>query len=155
MVANGLVFGLWRGMAISLTGGMVGALAAYAIGRFAGRAVIARLLPASTLAAADQMSRKYGPWAVLLERWVPGVPCDPVSYAAGLTRMPALLFTALTLAGLIPANLVTAYVGSEMPGDIPMRYWFSGVAVVAAGWVVWRAVRGRRAHASGANQKSM
>ncbi len=92
---------------------------------------------------------------MLLERWVPGVPCDPVSYAAGLTRMPAPLFAALTFAGLVPANLVTAYVGSEMPGDIPMRYWFSGVAVVAAGWVTWRAVRGRRAHASGANQKSM
>jgi uncharacterized membrane protein YdjX (TVP38/TMEM64 family) len=136
MVANGLVFGLWPGMLISLAGGMTGALAAYGIGRWLGRALVERILPAASLAAADRLMGKYGGWAVVLERWIPGVPGDPMSYASGLTRMPALKFFALTTLGLVPANLATAFLGTQVAGDIPIAYWIGGWGLVVIAWIV-------------------
>jgi uncharacterized membrane protein YdjX (TVP38/TMEM64 family) len=144
MVANGLVFGLWPGMLVSLTGGLTGALAAYGVGRWLGRALVERLLPPASLAAADRLMAKYGSWAVVLERWIPGIPGDPMSYASGLTRLPALKFLALTTLGLVPANLVTAFVGTEVAGDIPLLYWIGGWAVAIGGWLSWRAVANAR-----------
>jgi uncharacterized membrane protein YdjX (TVP38/TMEM64 family) len=143
MVANGLVFGLWPGMLVSLAGGLTGALAAYVIARWLGRAIVERILPAASLGAADRLMAKYGAWAVVLERWIPGVPGDPVSYAAGVTRMPFLKFAALTATGLVPANIVTAFLGTEVPGDVPITYWIGGWAVVIAGWFASRAWRQR------------
>src|SRR6202035_5103366 len=40
MVANGLIFGVWRGALVSVAGGFAGALAAYAIGRWVGRRLL-------------------------------------------------------------------------------------------------------------------
>jgi uncharacterized membrane protein YdjX (TVP38/TMEM64 family) len=138
MVANGLVFGFWLGMLVSLAGGLTGGLAAYAIGRWLGRALVERILPAPSLRVADRMMAKYGAWAVVLGRWIPGVPGDPVSYASGLTRMPAVKFTVLTVIGLVPANVVTAFVGTEVPGDVPITYWIGGWTIVVVGWLWYR-----------------
>src|SRR5512144_1282974 len=79
MVANGLAFGLWGGVVVSLAGGVLGALTAYVIGRHFGRALVARILPASSLEAADRLMRRHGRWAIVLERWIPGIPGDPMS----------------------------------------------------------------------------
>ncbi len=144
MVANGLVFGLWPGMVVSLIGGLTGAIAAYAIGRWLGRALVERLLPSASLAAADRLMARYGSWAVVLERWIPGIPGDPMSYLSGLTRLPPLTFLALTTIGLVPANLVTAFVGTEVAGDIPIVYWIGGWTVALATWLIWRAVANAR-----------
>jgi uncharacterized membrane protein YdjX (TVP38/TMEM64 family) len=66
-----------------------------------------------------------------------------VSYAAGLTRLPLVLFVLLTIAGLVPANLVTAWVGAEAAGDIPLRLWLAGWGIVLVGLVGWRVWRRR------------
>jgi len=144
MVANGLVFGLWPGMLVSLAGGLLGGIAAYSIGRWLGRSLVERLLPAGALAAADRTMAKYGGWAVVLERWIPGVPGDPVSYASGLTRMPLWKFIGLTTIGLVPANIVTAFVGTEVAGDIPLKWWLLFWAAVAVVWAAYVIVKKKR-----------
>ena len=141
MVANGLVFGIWRGMLVSLTGGLVGAVGAYVIGRRLGRTFVERWLPPAGLREADRLMARYGGWAIVLERWVPGVPCDPMSYAAGFTRMPVPSFLMLTMSGLVPANLATAYLGAQITGDVPLRYWLLGLLLVGVAWGGWRYVR--------------
>ena len=88
--------------------------------------------------AADQMMARRGGWAVVLGRWVPGVPCDPLSYAAGIMRMPWSKFMLLTGVGLIPANLITAYLGAEATGDVGTRYWVLGLVVIAALSAAWK-----------------
>jgi uncharacterized membrane protein YdjX (TVP38/TMEM64 family) len=146
MVANGLVFGLWPGMLVSLAGGLTGGLAAYAVGRWLGRALVERFLPAASLRAADRLMAKYGPWAVVLGRWIPGVPGDPVSYASGLTRMPAVKFAVLTAIGLVPANFVTSFLGTEVPGDVPITYWIGGWTIALVGWLLYRRLRPHPSH---------
>jgi len=138
MIANGLVFGLWAGTLVSLTGAFVGAIAAYFIGRRFGRKLVQRLLPDSALREADRLMHRYGAWAIVAGRWIPGVPCDPMSYAAGITRVPATRFALLTIAGLLPANIMMALLGVEAAGDIPTAYWISGWALVVALYLGWR-----------------
>ena len=142
MVANGLAFGVLKGMLISFAGGMLGAMAAYYIGRRLGRVVVERFVPGPVLTGADSlMAARGAAWAIVLGRWVPGVPCDPLSYAAGIMKMPIVPFVLLTIAGLIPANLATAFVGSEVTGNIRTSYWLIGLAVVGALLLGWKAIK--------------
>jgi uncharacterized membrane protein YdjX (TVP38/TMEM64 family) len=147
LVANGLVFGLWRGALVSVAGGLAGALTAYAIGRWIGRRLLEQVVPASSFRWADGLMTRYGNWAIVLERWIPGVPGDPISYLAGLTRVPPLSFLALTMIGLVPANLAAAYLGSQIASDVPMRYWVSGLLLAGAIWLGWGIARRRRRQA--------
>jgi uncharacterized membrane protein YdjX (TVP38/TMEM64 family) len=145
LVANGLAFGLWPGTLVSIAGASAGALAAYAVGRIIGRALLERLLPGPSVRWADQLMKEYGAWAIVVNRWLPGVPLDPVSYVAGLTRLPVLWFLALTVIGLVPATIATAYLGSQIAGDVPLEYWI-GILLIACGiWFGWRVLRRYRA----------
>jgi uncharacterized membrane protein YdjX (TVP38/TMEM64 family) len=144
MVANGLVFGVWRGALVSVAGGFAGALAAYVIGRWVGRRLLERVVPASSFRWADGLMTRYGNWAIVLERWIPGVPGDPISYVAGLTRVPVLPFLALTMVGLVPANLAVAFLGSRMASDVPMRYWVAGLLLAGTVWLGLAVARRRR-----------
>src|SRR5262245_1861752 len=117
MVANGLVFGIWNGMLVSFIGGFIGALFAFYLGRRLGRKVVEHVVPRPALDAADRLMARRGGWAIVIGRWVPGIPCDPLSYAAGITRMPWGKFIVLTVIGLVPANLATAFIGAEATGD--------------------------------------
>src|SRR5262249_10720956 len=38
---------------------------------------------------------------------------------------------------------ITAYLGVQAAGDMPSQYWFPGLLIVAALWLVWRAVQRR------------
>jgi uncharacterized membrane protein YdjX (TVP38/TMEM64 family) len=144
MVANGLVFGVWHGMLISFIGGFIGAVFAFYLGRRLGRKVVERFVPNPALDAADQLMARRGGWAVVIGRWVPGIPCDPLSYAAGIMRMPWLKFMLLTVVGLIPANLITAYLGAEATGDVRTRYWVLGLVVIAALFAAWKILSSQR-----------
>jgi len=144
LVANGLVFGLWMGAIVSFSGSLLGGIIAYAVGRYFGRDLLERFLSAERLDATDRIMTKYGGWALVLERWIPGVPGDPMSYAAGITRMPFLKFLLLTSVGLIPANIVAAYVGVEIAGDVPVLYWIAGWGAVAVVWLLVRRRRGNK-----------
>jgi uncharacterized membrane protein YdjX (TVP38/TMEM64 family) len=147
MLANGLVFGVWAGMLVSFIGGLAGAVATYIIGRRLGRDAVARMLSASSLDAADRAMARRGGWAIVIGRWIPGVPCDPISYVSGITRMPAVRFLLLTIGGLLPANLVTAFVGAEAATDMQLEYWIFGIVIGISVLFIWGLIhRYRKRH---------
>ena len=99
------------------------------------------------------MMAEHGSGAIVLGRWIPGVPCDPISYAAGFCSTPFLSVVILSTLGLLPANLLTAYLGSQVAGDVRTRYWVAGLLLVGVVWFVWyqktnRARRERRLNGS-------
>src|SRR5262249_8986236 len=116
----------------------IGALFAFYLGRRLGRKVVEHVVPRPALDAADRLMARRGGWAIVIGRWVPGIPCDPLSYAAGITRMPWGKFIVLTWIGLVPANLATAFIGAEATGDFRTGYWLLAVAALAALWLTWR-----------------
>jgi uncharacterized membrane protein YdjX (TVP38/TMEM64 family) len=144
MIANGLVFGVWTGMLVSFIGGLGGAVSTYVIGRHLGRDAVSRLLSSSNLEAADRAMHRRGSWAIVIGRWIPGIPCDPISYVAGITRTPIVRFVLLTVLGLLPANLVTAFVGAEAATDVQLQYWIFGILIGISVLFVWALIHRQR-----------
>jgi len=143
MVADGLVFGTELGTLISFVGGVLGALSAYMLGRRFGPAVLERFLPGSARVS-GRPTAPFVRWSVTLWHWIPGMPFNPMSFAAGYMRMPVLTFLFFTTVGLLPACAVTAYLGVRAASDVPARYWVPGLLSIAALWFAWRALRRRR-----------
>lgn len=112
-IANGMVFGLWWGAALTWTTALAAAGLCFAIARALGRPAAERLLPEAMLATADRFFARHGALAVLFGRLVPFINPDILSYAAGLTKMRWRLFIASIAAGSIPSVLLHAWVGSR------------------------------------------
>lgn len=146
MVADGLIYGTQAGTLISLVGGLLGAVSAYCLGRhfsLASLGVLERFVPGMSARISAEPTKPFVTWGVVLWHWIPGLPCNPMSYAAGCMRMPLSSFLGLTTIGLLPACTVTAYMGVQAAGDIPYQYWFPGLLMVGALWLAWRAVQRR------------
>jgi uncharacterized membrane protein YdjX (TVP38/TMEM64 family) len=112
-IANGMVFGLWWGAALTWTTALAAAALCFAIARGLGRPTAERLLPEAMLATADRFFARHGVLAVLFGRLVPFINPDILSYAAGLTSMRWRLFLASIAAGSIPSVILHAWVGSR------------------------------------------
>jgi uncharacterized membrane protein YdjX (TVP38/TMEM64 family) len=84
MVADGLIYGTQAGTLISLVGGLLGAVTAYFLGRHfsvASLAVLERFLPGMSARISAGPTKPVMGWGVVLWHWIPGLPCNPMSYA--------------------------------------------------------------------------
>jgi len=126
--ANAAVFGWAWGAAISWTGAMLGAALCYGLARWYGRGLVEKLTPPGTLQRFDQLSERWGLWAVLVARLLPFVPFDPVSYAAGVARIGFWRFLLATGAGQLPATIVYSLAGDLLAVNVQ---WLAlGIAAV-------------------------
>jgi membrane protein DedA with SNARE-associated domain len=136
-------------------GSMVGSYVAYGVGRGGRLELMERggakfkWIPThpSQIERADRWFARYGNWAVLFGRLVPFVRAF-VSLPAGVSKMPLLRFSVLSLIGTIPWVLVLALAGDAVGSEwTKIRSGFEYVdyviviAIVAA--IVWALVRRR------------
>ncbi len=144
-VLLGVVLGFWTGLAVSLAGGMLGALAAFGLSRSLGRETAVRLA-GPRLAAVDRAVAGRGFLAVLAGRLLPVVPFSVLSHAAGLSAVPFGSYAAATALGLLPATVLQVGVGASVPGltawaaraGSPVVLAVLSVAVGAVTGLVWR-----------------
>lgn len=144
-----------------VAGSMVGSWIAYGVGR-GGRLELlerhgARLKWVPThpgqIERADRWFTRYGGWAVLFGRLVPFVRAF-VSLPAGVSKMPVLRFTVLSLIGTIPWVLGLTLAGEAVGSDwTKIRTGFEYVdyvivALILAG-IAWALVRRARRRRSG------
>lgn len=145
-------------------GSLAGALILYAIGLYGGRPAVlrwGRLLRVGErdLDRAEAWFDRWGDWVVLVSRLIPLVR-SLVSIPAGMMRMSLLRFIALTTLGSLLWNLLLVTAGyqlganwEDVTGTIEAYSSVvraaAGLALLAAGWWVWRRVAGRRASADG------
>jgi len=145
MIANGLLFGPWLGMLMSIAGVTAGAIAAFAVARWVARRAIRRLLPKEVLERVDSFSRKNGFAVLLIARLIPFTSSDLWSYAAGLSRIPPLHFLAATILGDLPAIALFSFLGTAVLEDPRYTRWLAaGGAVLLVGWAghaLWRRAR--------------
>ena len=127
--ANGLLFGVWWGAALSWSSAMLGATLCFFIARLLGRPVIIRLLSESAVNTSDRFFQRYGKHAVLIARLVPVISFDAISYGAGLTGMRFLWFGIATGIGQLPATLLYSYLGDRVTGSIKALFWGFGVVI--------------------------
>jgi uncharacterized membrane protein YdjX (TVP38/TMEM64 family) len=110
----GFTYGVPGGLAICVTGWFVSGLGTYALGRYGGRPVVARLAGPERLRAAEDLVARGG-WPVLLVvRLVPVVPYSPVGYVAGVTHVPFGRFAWTTAVGSLPLIAIVVVLGSRL-----------------------------------------
>ena len=140
--ANGLAFGVLPGWALSLFGHTLAAAVCFWLARALGRAPVEVLVGKAGLESADRWFARWGMYAVLVARLVPGISFDVISYAAGITRMKFRRFLLATVLGIFPQTFVYSYLGQRAPEQVRVFLVFSGIVV--AGAVVIAVVRRRR-----------
>ncbi|GAB3550633.1 hypothetical protein GCM10027404_18210 [Arthrobacter tumbae] len=142
-IAAGVLFGFGAGLAIVYVAAMLGATAAFWLGRVLGREAVERFT-GTRVAKVDEVLRRRGFAAIIGVRLVPVLPFTAINYSAGLTSVgwrPYFLGTALgILPGTISFLALGAY-GFELG-------WQAQLAVAALGLLtllgVVYAVRARR-----------
>lgn len=114
----GAVFGLVHGVVTVWIGAMLGATAAFLIGRYLARDAVARRLEAyPAFAALDAAVAREGWKIVWLTRLSPAFPFILLNYAFGLTRVSLRDYVLASSVGMLPGTLMYVYLGS-LVGDL-------------------------------------
>ncbi len=124
--ANGLVFGVFWGSAVTWIGAMLGAYLAFGLSRLLGRPFVDRMLSAHASGAVERWSHDEGGWTLLICRLIPIIAFNLINYAAGLTRIGWWTFTWATGIGILPITILMAALGSQMEE----RSWWLAVLVL-------------------------
>ena len=148
-VANGMMFGPWRGTLVTWSGAMLGAISAFAMARWFGRPVVRRFVAEERRSGIEAWTRRPG--SLLLLRLIPVVSFNLVNFAAGLAGTSWWNFLWTTALGILPLTVVSVVLGSRI-FEIAWWVWAAiGLAVVAFA-VATRAIllrAGKRATSAG------
>ena len=109
-IVAGLYFGPLLGTIYAATGALIGALIAFTLARFMGRAVLEPLLGGHIhfcSKCSDHLLTKL----VFFSRLIPFISFDVVSYGAGLTSMSPLKFSVATFLGMLPLTYLYVSAG--------------------------------------------
>jgi uncharacterized membrane protein YdjX (TVP38/TMEM64 family) len=135
---GGAIFGGPVGGLLSLAGNVIGAAVAFFIARALGGDWLSERLGEGRLADFEQRLGRHGLAVVFLLRVNPLTSSDLVSYAAGLTSMPAWKLVAGTAAGMAPLSFLQSYAAAGLVDRYPGLIY--GVALLAVGYLVAIAV---------------
>jgi len=138
-LANGILYGPVWGIAITWTGAMLGAFAAFGLARWLGRPFVARMVARRHWQVLDDWAARQGAGMVLIARFIPVIAFNLVNYAAGLTRISWWTFTWTTGIGILPVTVLMVIMGD----NIDSMAWEWWLLVLAAALVLWFAVRHR------------
>ena len=112
--ANSFLIGpFWGGLYSIFTANLAAAIC-YGLGRGYGTVLTDRLIPKDAVTKYESFFRNHGGLTVLIARLMPFVPFDPISYVAGMVRMPFWSFFLATLLGQIPAGMAYSYLVQQL-----------------------------------------
>ncbi|HYG88195.1 MAG TPA: TVP38/TMEM64 family protein [Azospirillum sp.] len=138
-VANGMLFGLAMGTAVTWTGAMLGALSAFALARWLGQGAVRHLVGEHKWRRIEAWTARGGAGGLLLARLIPVISFNLINYAAGLAGVGWWTFTWTTAIGILPITVTSVLVGSHMlqvPWQVLGLLALLGVGVLALRW--WR-----------------
>jgi uncharacterized membrane protein YdjX (TVP38/TMEM64 family) len=112
--ATGFVYGFGPGLALVMTGWMLNAWVAYAIGASVGHPLLHRLFGAERFGRAEAMVARGGVTLLLTVRLIPILPFSLMCYAAGAARVPPWRYAWTTFVGYLPITVLATYLGSRL-----------------------------------------
>ena len=119
LLAAGLIYGTLGGGIMGIIGSVGAGLLCYYLSRKGGRPLARKFVGDRALNMADDFIHKYGIWAILIFRFIPFIPFDPVSYASGLVDMYVKKYSLGTFLGSIARAFFWAWLGDSFLGEIP------------------------------------
>ncbi len=112
-LAAGFVFGLPLGVVLVSIGSVLGASAAFLVGRFFARDWVAkRIASLPRFRALDQATRHEGFVIVFLTRLSPLFPFNLINYGLALTSVRFRDYFLASWIGMLPATILYVYIGS-------------------------------------------
>ena len=136
-LANGMLYGPVWGIAITWTGAMLGAFAAFGLARWLGRPFVARMVARRNWQVLDDWAARQGAGMVLIARFIPVIAFNLINYAAGLTRMSWWTFAWTTGIGILPVTVLMVIMGDNID-TLAWQWW---LVLLVAALVLWFAVR--------------
>lgn len=116
-LAAGAIYGVLLGYAWVAIGSVLGAAAAFLVGRTVARAPIERKLEGNRrFAAIDRAVSRQGWKIVMLTRLSPVFPFNLQNYMYGITGIPFFHYVIASWIGMIPGTLLYVYLGSAATG---------------------------------------
>lgn len=125
--ASGLVYGVFTGTAVAVSGALAGSIIAFYLARILGREAVRRKLSANPVFSATG-SQRFLFIAVTLTRLIPLFSFALISYAAGVTAISFWRYALATTLGMLPMTFVFAGLGRS--------FELSPVLTVAAAAVI-------------------
>jgi uncharacterized membrane protein YdjX (TVP38/TMEM64 family) len=141
-LAAGALFGLAWGTVMASLGSVLGATAAFLLGRTLARNWIRQRIESwPKIRALDRAIGARGFWTVLLTRLSPAFPFNLLNYAYGVTSVRPRDFILASWIGMLPATVVYVYAGSAatslaeaLTGNVGTggaRHWLLWVGLLA------------------------
>jgi uncharacterized membrane protein YdjX (TVP38/TMEM64 family) len=136
----GAVFGVAYGIVIVWISAILGATAAFLVGRYLVRDWVARKIAANPkLQALDTTVTREGWKIVALMRLSPVIPFNLLNYAFGATRVPLRDYVFASAVGMLPGTAMYTYLGSlagELAGGsararTPLEWSFYALGLLA------------------------
>jgi uncharacterized membrane protein YdjX (TVP38/TMEM64 family) len=139
-LANGMVYGPLIGTAVTWVGAMLGASAAFGLGRALGRPFVDAVLRPRDSVRIAQWSRQGSARTLLVARLIPLIAFNLINYAAALTRVSWWTFLWTTGLGILPLTVLMCTVGETLL-DLSPWVWLgvTGLALLLlAARLAWR-----------------
>lgn len=112
-ITAGFIFGLVQGVVLVSVGSVLGATAAFLLGRSIARDSIASRIAAwPRFQALDRAIGRRGFLIVLLVRLSPAFPFNLLNYALGLTAVPVRHYVLASWIGMFPATVLYVWAGT-------------------------------------------
>jgi len=135
VLSAGFIWGWKLGGTYAIAGGVLGAIAAFYVGRFLGEGLLKRFgrLGAAVTKQVDHAGFK----SLLVLRLIPLLPFAVLNYGSGVAGVRLSDFVLATAIGLAPSNYVFAYCsdslfnGSMSEGDAVKRLFIVGALMIA------------------------
>ncbi len=112
-IVAGSVFGPYKALLLSMIGCFTSATLAFFLAKFLGRSFVDKLLKGKAMSL-DSNIEKHGSMIMGIMRLAFVFPYDPLSYAAGLTKMKYRDFILGTLIGVFPEMVAYCFIGKSL-----------------------------------------
>jgi len=133
-IVGGLVFGATLGTIYSIVGSTLGATAAFLVGRYAARDMVAGWVQSNnTLRKIDEGVKREGWRMLMITRLVPIFPFNAQNYVYGLTKINVVTYALISFVTMLPACAMFNFAAGAVrkgTANIGQSLMYLGIAAV-------------------------
>jgi len=130
-IAGGLAFGTKWGSVYSLIGGDVGAIVAFAAGRFLGKSFVEKIVGERFKSMLHRIA-KNGFQIILYLRMVPVIPYNALNLLAGASPITFHDYFWATMVGMIPGTILYAFLGDALWHPLSPKFFLALLLIAAS-----------------------
>ncbi|AKA70991.1 TVP38/TMEM64 family protein [Clostridium scatologenes] len=128
-IVAGNVFGPYKALLLSMIGCFTSGTLAFFLARFLGRSFVDKLLKGKAMKL-DSSIEKHGTEIMCIMRLSFIFPYDPLSYAAGLTKMKYRSFILGTMIGVFPEMVSYSFIGKSLEHPFSIKFFIPIIFIV-------------------------